>query len=153
MRWISSIDAAMPPVSSRCTRVIRVDDALCGAARCRHIALCQRGVGAFEVIVVPALVDLQADRIGRVIGLGPSRRRFQNRHNRQDRQSQKAHRKSPFLGITGSPWRRRRNEWQTPFVATDACDYGPCFRRDHIAKYYAERARAPSIMAIALAMP
>ena len=65
----------MPPVSPsrrRCfaPRVIRVDDALCGAARCRGIALCQRGIGAFKVIVGHApLVDLQADRIGRVIRL------------------------------------------------------------------------------------
>jgi hypothetical protein len=60
-------------------RVIRVDDALCGAARCRSIALWQRGIGAFKVIVVPALVDLQADRIGRVIRLGASRRRCRKR--------------------------------------------------------------------------
>ena len=96
LRWIGSIDAAMPPVSPsrrRCFAppVIRVDDALCGAARCRGIALWQRGIGAFKVIVVPALVDLQADRIGRVISLGPSRRRRQNRRNHQNRQSRNAH--------------------------------------------------------------
>ena len=71
--------------------VIRVDDALCGAARCRGIALWQRSIGAFKVIVVPALVDLQADRIGRVISLGPSRRRRQNRRNHQNRESRNAH--------------------------------------------------------------
>src|SRR5260370_9787975 len=43
-----SIDAAIPPASWFRAGVIRIDDALGGAARCRHIALCQRGVGAFD---------------------------------------------------------------------------------------------------------
>ena len=89
--WISSIDAAIPAASCFWARVIRVDDALGGAARCRHIALCQRGIGAFEVIVFPALVDLQADRIVRIIRLGPSRRRCRSHPNCKNRQRQNAH--------------------------------------------------------------
>jgi len=54
-----SIDAAIPAASWFWAGVIRIDDALGGAARCRHVALCERGIGAFEVIVFPALVDLQ----------------------------------------------------------------------------------------------
>jgi hypothetical protein len=98
----SSFNAAMPPVSPsrrRCFApgVIRVDDALCGAARCRGAALCQRGIGAFKVIVGHApLVDLQADRIGRVIRLGESRCRCQNARHRQNCQSRNAHSKSPL---------------------------------------------------------
>src|SRR5258708_23423904 len=86
-----SIDAAIPPASWFWAGVIRIDDALGGAARCRHIALCQRGIGAFEVIVFPALVDLQADRIVLIIRLGPSRRRFRSHPHCQNRQSQNAH--------------------------------------------------------------
>ncbi len=86
-----SIDAAIPPASWFWAGVIRVDDALGGAARRRHVALCQRGIGAFEVIVFPALVDLQADRIVRIIGLGSSRRRCRSHPNCQNRQSQNAH--------------------------------------------------------------
>src|SRR5260370_26833305 len=88
-----SIDAAMPAASWFWAGVIRVDDALGGAARRRHVALCQRGIGAFEVIVFPALVDLQADRIVRIIRLSPSRRRCRSHPNCQNRQSQNAHRK------------------------------------------------------------
>jgi hypothetical protein len=72
-------------------RVIGIDDALCGPARCRGVALWQRRVGAFKVIVIEALIDLQADRISGVIGLGPSRRRHQNRCRNQDCQSWNAH--------------------------------------------------------------
>jgi hypothetical protein len=92
----------MLPVSPSLRRcfapgVIRVDDALCGAARCRGVALCQRGICAFKVIVGHApLVDLQADRIGWVIRLGASRRRCRNRRNRQNCQSRNAHSKSPL---------------------------------------------------------
>ena len=91
--------AAMPPVSPsrrRCfgPRVIRVDDALCGAARCGGIALCQRGIAALKIIVVPALVYLQADRIGRVVGLGASRRRCRYRRD-QNCKSQTAHENLP----------------------------------------------------------
>src|SRR5258707_14809572 len=62
-------------------RKIWIDDALGGAARCRRVALRQRPVAAF-VIVVPAAVHEQANRISRIIGLGPSRRRRQNRRGR-----------------------------------------------------------------------
>jgi hypothetical protein len=92
-----SIDAAIAPASWFWAGVIRVDDALGGAARCRHVALCQRGIGAFEVIVVPALVDLQADRIVRIIGLGVGRRHCRSHPDCQNRQSQNAHR-NLFIG-------------------------------------------------------
>jgi hypothetical protein len=78
-----SIDAAIPAASWFWAGVIRIDDALGCAARCRHVALCQRGIGAFEVIVLPALVDLQADRVVRIIGLGSSRRRCRSHPNCQ----------------------------------------------------------------------
>jgi len=86
-----SIDAAIPAASWFWAGVIRIDDALGCAARCRHVALCQRGIGAFEVIVLPALVDLQADRVVRIIGLGSSRRRCRSHPNCQNRQSQNPH--------------------------------------------------------------
>src|SRR4051812_22996722 len=71
-RSIGSLDAALLPLASRrgfraC--VIGIDEAMRGAARCRHVALGQRGITAFEIIVVPAGVDLQADRILRIVGL------------------------------------------------------------------------------------
>src|SRR4051794_26492977 len=87
-----SIELALPPVPSGFSAcVIRVDDALGGAARCRHIALCQRGVTAFEVIVVPALIDLQADRITRIIGLRLSRWYRRSRCDCHKCHSQNAH--------------------------------------------------------------
>ena len=85
LRWISSILATRPPValSRRLfgAGVIWIDDALCGAARCRHVALCQRGIAAFEIEIRHASINLQADRILRIIGLGQSRRRRQNRRD------------------------------------------------------------------------
>jgi hypothetical protein len=68
-------------------RVIGINDALCGAARCRGVALIKRSVATFKVIVVPALVDLQADRVGGVIRLGPGRRSRRNRRDNQNCQS------------------------------------------------------------------
>jgi hypothetical protein len=83
----SSVDAAMPPImSSRHlhlrARKIWIDDALGSAARCRLGALRQRGIAAFDEALFVA-VELQADRIVRTIRLGPSRRRRQNRRDRQ----------------------------------------------------------------------
>jgi len=104
-RWTSMIDAAPLPVSSPrrsfSARVIGVDNALCGAARSRHIALCQRGIAALEVIVREALVNLQADRVSGIIGLGECRRCRQNRRHRQNRQSQNAHQNLPWPYIHG----------------------------------------------------
>ena len=133
--WISSIDAAIPAASCLWAGVVRVDDALGCAARCRHVALCQRGIGAFEVIVFPALVDLQADRIVRIIGLGPSRRRCRSHPNCQNRQSQNAHQNlfsgpcpSTGHGITtgptamphiGSGGRSTANAWARASWATE----------------------------------
>jgi hypothetical protein len=70
----------MPPVSPSLRRcfapgVIRVDDALCGAARCRGIALCQRGIGAFKVIVghaPPGRLAGRSDRPGHTSGREPT---------------------------------------------------------------------------------
>ena len=73
-----SIVAARLLASLFCAAVIRVDDALCSAARRGHLALRQRGVSAFEVIVGKALIDLQADRIPGIIGLGAGRRHCWN---------------------------------------------------------------------------
>ena len=114
-----SIGAAIPPASWFRTGVIRVDDALSGAARCRHVALCQRGIGAFEVIVVPALVDLQADRIVRIIRLGLSRRRCRSHPNCQNRQSQNAHQTlfsvpSPSTGTGASQLAQQRYSTSVP---------------------------------------
>jgi len=69
---------------------IWIDDALGGAARCRLGALRQRGIAALDIAAVDA-VGLQADRIVRIIGLGPSGRRHQSRCDRQDRQSRNRH--------------------------------------------------------------
>ena len=82
------VDAAMPPILSGhlCTGKIWIDDALGGAARCRRVALRQGRVTAF-VIAAPPAVCVQANRIGRIVRLGPSRRRRQNRRDRQNCQS------------------------------------------------------------------
>ena len=75
---LALVDAALPPIISfrghSRGRRIWIDDAHGVAARCRPSALLQRGIGAFDVGVLHA-VDLQADRIVRIIRLGPSRRR------------------------------------------------------------------------------
>jgi len=93
------VDARMAPVSSsrrgRGARVIRVDDALGGAARCRLSTLRQRGVTALDVAAAVSGYDLKADRIVRAISLGQSRRCHQNRDGRQDRQSRNAHHHLP----------------------------------------------------------
>ena len=70
-------------------RKIWIDDALGGATRCRRVALRQRRVAAF-VIVGPPAVHMQANWISRIVGLGPSRCRCQNRRDRQHRQSRPA---------------------------------------------------------------
>src|SRR5712664_745620 len=84
----------MTPVISRRAhlraRKIWIDDALGGAARRRLSALWQRGIAAFDVAAL-YVVDLQADRVVRIIRLGASRRCRQNRHARQNRQSRNAH--------------------------------------------------------------
>jgi hypothetical protein len=88
------VDGAISPVtwSRGCLRArkIWIDDALGGAAQCRRVALRQRRVAAF-VIVGPPAVHVQTNRISRIKGLGPSRRRSQNRRGRQNRQGRHAH--------------------------------------------------------------
>src|SRR5882724_4949956 len=84
----------MTPIISRRTHLragkIWIDDALGGTARCSLSALRQRGIAAFDVAAL-YVVDLQADRVVRIIRLGASRRCRQNRHARQNRQSRNAH--------------------------------------------------------------
>ena len=89
-----SIDPASAVSSARrllWTGVIWIDDAHGGAARRRPAALLQRGIGAFVIAVVPAGVDLQADRVGRIVGLGASRWCGQRRGSGQNDQSRNAH--------------------------------------------------------------
>jgi hypothetical protein len=71
-------------------REIWIDDALCRAPGCRRVTLRQRRVAAF-VIVGPTAVYVQANRISRIVRLGPSRCCRQNRRDRQNRQSRNAH--------------------------------------------------------------
>jgi len=92
-RSISSIGSAVTPVASLrpcCARIVGIDDTLSRACRCRGVALWQRRVAAI-VIVVPPGPDMQANRKSRIIRLGASRRRYRNRRDRQNRQSQHAH--------------------------------------------------------------
>jgi hypothetical protein len=100
------VDAAMPPIISGPSRgcKIWIDDALGGAARCRRVALRQRRVAAF-VIIGPAIY-MQANRISRIVRLGPSGRRRQNRRDRQNRQSRNAHR-SLLREVRGAAQRSR----------------------------------------------
>ena len=84
----------MPPISRAGlfrAREIWIDDALCRAARCRRGALRQRRVAAIVIVGPPLLVYMQANRISRIVRLGPSSRRRQNRRDRQNRQSRNAH--------------------------------------------------------------
>src|SRR6267142_1675595 len=76
------VDATMPPITRGRGRAreIWIDDALCRTARCRRVALRQRRVAAF-VIVGPPGVYVQANRIIRIVRLGPSRCRRQNHRN------------------------------------------------------------------------
>ncbi len=101
--WISSMDAAMPPVVSsqrrRCARVIRVDVALGRAAGSRHRALGQREVGAILVRASPD-DNVHAYRKSRIVCLGPGLPCCRNHSDRQNRQSQNAHR---------NPLRNRHN--------------------------------------------
>jgi hypothetical protein len=70
---------------------IWIDDAHGGAARCRRVALRQRRVAAIVIVGPPPLVNMQANRISRIVRLRPNRCRRQNRRNRQNRQSRNAH--------------------------------------------------------------
>jgi len=92
--WIRSINAAMPramrPGRLLRAREIWIDDALCRAPGCRRVALRQRRVAAF-VIVGPPVVYVQANRISRIVRLGPSWCCRQNCRGRQNRQSRNAH--------------------------------------------------------------
>jgi hypothetical protein len=88
----------MPPIL--CSRwhprahKIWIDNALGAAARCRCVALRQGGIAAFVIVTPSPRVHVQANRISRIEGLGPSRRRRQNRRDRQKRQSLNAHQNS-----------------------------------------------------------
>ena len=88
------VDAAMPPITRAGlfhASKIWIDDAHGGAARCRRVALRQRRVAAFVIVGPPRLVNMQANRISRIVRLGPNGCRRQNRRNRQNRQSRNAH--------------------------------------------------------------
>jgi hypothetical protein len=88
------VDAAMPPITRAGlfhASKIWIDDARGSAARCRRVALRQRRVAAFVIVGAPLLVNMQANRISRIVRLGPNRCRRQNRRNRQNRQSRNAH--------------------------------------------------------------
>jgi len=92
------VDPAMPPIL--CSRwhprahKIWIDNALGAAARCRRVALRQGGIAAFVIVTPSPRVHVQANWISRIEGLGPSRRRRQNRRDRQKRQSLNAHQNS-----------------------------------------------------------
>ena len=90
------VDAAMAPITCGLCRAreVWIDDALGGAARCRRVALRQRRVAAF-VIVGSAAVHVQANRISRIVRLG-RRWPYRDRPDRQNRQSQNAHRNLPW---------------------------------------------------------
>jgi len=80
--WIRSINAAMPRAKARSllrAREIWIDDALCPAPGCRRVAAL--------VIVGPPAVYVQANRISRIVRLGPSWCCRQNCRGRQNRQS------------------------------------------------------------------
>ena len=69
----SLIDAAI--MSSRGhsrARKIWIDDAFCGAARGRRVALWQRRVAAFAIVGPPG-IHVQANRISRIVHLGRRR--------------------------------------------------------------------------------
>ena len=88
------VDAAMPPITRAGlfhASKIWIDDAHGGAARCRRVALRQRRVAAFVIVGPPRLVNMQANRISRIVRLGPNGYRRQNRRNRQNRQSRNPH--------------------------------------------------------------
>jgi hypothetical protein len=74
---------------------IWIDDALGGPARCRRVALRQRRIAAFVIVAPSPLIDMQANRIGRIIRLGLSRCPCQDRCERQNRQSRNAHSSLP----------------------------------------------------------
>ena len=97
----------MPPIigGALCAGKIWIDDALGGAARCRRVALRQRRVAAF-VIAGPPAPHMQANRISRIVRLGPSRHRRQNRRDRQNRQSRNAH--QSLLRVMRGATRRSR---------------------------------------------
>jgi hypothetical protein len=93
---ISSMNAAMPPVvSSRrrcCARVIRVDVALGRATGSRRRALGQREEGAILGSASSQGDDVHANRKSRIICLSPGLPCCRNHSDRQNRQSQNAHR-------------------------------------------------------------
>jgi hypothetical protein len=93
---ISSMGAAMSPVvSSRrrcCARVIRVDVALGRAAGSRRRALGQREEGAILGSASSQGDDVHAYRKSRIICLSPGLPWCRDHSDRQNRQSQNAHR-------------------------------------------------------------
>src|SRR5262245_26536741 len=92
-----SIDtpAAKRPVGSlRGLSEIRIDDALRPAAPGREPALVHRRVAARDVVAHDT-EDLQADRVGRVVGLGAGRRSRQHGNYDRHKAYRSAHRTLP----------------------------------------------------------
>jgi hypothetical protein len=63
--------------------IIWIDDALGGSARRRLRTLSHRSVATFEVEVHHVVVDLKANRVAWIVGLGLCRRGKQDRADRQ----------------------------------------------------------------------
>jgi hypothetical protein len=122
----------MPPIISGalCAGKIWIDDARGGAARCRRVALRQRRVAAF-VIAGPPSPHMQANRISRIVGLGPSRHRRQNRRDRQNRQSRNAH-QSPLRVMRGAARRSRSGPWPDFQVASRQVPLFPVKSRSRV---------------------
>jgi hypothetical protein len=116
------VDIALPPITwsrgHRRAGKIRIGDALGGAAGCRLRALRLRSIAAVDVAPSDA-VGLQADRIVRIIRLGPSWRRRRNRRDRQNRQCRNAYRSLLRARRGASDWPVVRSQftfalWRRP---------------------------------------
>jgi hypothetical protein len=85
------------PASYR--RIIWIDEALGGPARCRRLTLSHRCKTAGNVAATP-LVDLHADRVIRIVSLGGCRRERRYDRNCKDRPGECSHRRLPGFGVT-----------------------------------------------------
>src|SRR5207245_3049443 len=83
--------SATPP---RRAREVRIDDALRRAARGRQAALVHRHITARDV-AAHIVIDLQADRVSRIVSLRSRRHGREHRRDYEDRTGYGAHGKSP----------------------------------------------------------